>query len=507
MTIPTPRPSVEPARAVEPKAPARRWLVMTVLGIAQLMVVLDATIMNVALPSAQEALDISNADRQWVVTAYALAFGSLLLLGGRISDLIGRRASFMLGLVGFAGASAVGGAAQNFATLVGARVGQGVFAALLAPAALSLLTTTFHEPKERAKAFGIFGALAGTGGAVGLILGGSLTTYASWRWALYVNIVFAAVAFLGAMLVLPKVPRGVRPKLDLGGTVLASGGLFALVYGLARAETDGWSDDVTIFSLVLSSALLCSFVTWQRTLSRRGGHPLLPPSVLRDRNRAGSYLAMLVVGSGMFAVFLFLTYYLQTVMGYSAIRTGCAFLPMVGMIVIFSQLTNLVLLPRIGPRVLITLGMLIAALAMSDWTTIDADGDYATEVLPGFLVLGIGLGLIFSPAIQSAVSGVHRRDAGVASALVNTMQQVGGSIGIALLSTVAANAGEDRLGGRTPTPDLLADAAAHSYVVAFWWACAIFTGGAVLVGMLLRSGVPAPVPHGADAPDKAPVVS
>ncbi len=504
MSIPTPRPSADPARPAPPPPPARRWLVMAVLGVAQLMVVLDATIMNVALPSAQTALGISDSDRQWVVTAYALAFGSLLLLGGRISDLIGRRAAFLLGLVGFAAASAVGGAAQNFATLVSARVGQGVFAALLAPAALSLLTTTFTDPRERAKAFAIFGALAGTGGAVGLILGGSLTTYASWRWALYVNIAFAAIAFLGAVLLLPRIPRGERPKLDLVGTVLASGGLFALVFGLTRAETDGWSDDLTVFSLVACSALLCGFVTWQRTLSRRGGKPLLPPSILRNRDRAGSFLAMLVVGSGMFAVFLFLTYYLQTVMEYSAIRTGCAFLPMVAMIVAFSQLTNLVLLPRIGARVLITLGMLICALAMSDWTTIDADGDYATEVLPGFLVMGIGLGLVFSPAIQGAVSGVNPRDAGVASALVNTMQQVGGSIGIALLSTVAARAAEDRLDGRTPTPELLADAAAHSYVVAFWWACGILAGGAVLVGLLLRPGVPAPVSHGAGTPDKAP---
>jgi EmrB/QacA subfamily drug resistance transporter len=476
---------------------------MGVLGVAQLMVVLDATIMNVALPSAQRALKFSDADRQWVVTGYALAFGSLLLLGGRISDLIGRRTAFLLGLVGFAAASAVGGAAQSFGMLVAARAAQGVFAALLAPAALSLLTTTFTDPKERAKAFGIFGALAGTGGAIGLILGGSLTTYVSWRWALYVNIAFAGIAFLGATVLLPRIPRGVRPKLDIVGTVLASGGLFALVYGLARAETSGWSDDLTVFSLVLSSTLLASFVTWQRTLSRRGGQPLLPPSVVKDRNRAGSYLAVLFTGSGMFAVFLFLTFYLQTVMGYSAIRTGCAFLPMVGTIVITSQLANLVFLPRIGARILITLGMAIAALAMSDWTTIDAHGDYPTEVLPGFVVMGLGLGLVFSPAIQGAVSGVDRRDAGVASAMVNTMQQVGGSVGIALLSTIAGNAASDRPAGRTPTPALMADAAAHSYVVAFWWACGILLGGAVLVGCLLRPGLPAPAAAGTGAPDAA----
>jgi predicted MFS family arabinose efflux permease len=257
-----------------------------------------------------------------------------------------------------------------------------------------------------------------------------------------------------------------------------------------------------VLALVGSSALLTTFVAWQRTLSRRGGRPLLPPAIVRDRNRAGAFLAVLVTGSGMFAVFLFLTFYLQNVMGFSAIRTGCAFLPMVGTIIVMAQLSNLVFLPRVGPRLLVTVGMLICALAMSDWTTVDGSGQYASEVLPGFVVMGLGLGLVFSPAIQSAIAGVNPRDAGVASAMVNTMQQVGGAVGIALLSTIAGNAANDRLDGRPPTPALLADAAAHSYAVAFWWACGIFLGGAVVVGALFRSGPPASVSSGAGVPDK-----
>ena len=228
------------------RAHARRWLILAILGVAQLMVVLDATIMNVALPSAQTSLGFNDADRQWIVTAYALAFGSLLPLGGRLSDLLGRRTTFLVGLAGFAGASALGGAATNFATLVSARAAQGVFGALLAPAALSLLTTTFQDPKERAKAFAVFGALAGTGGAIGLLLGGALTTYVSWRWALYVNVAFAAVAFAGAAALLQKTARTGKVALDLWGTLTVSAGLFSLVYGFSNAETDGWANVTTI---------------------------------------------------------------------------------------------------------------------------------------------------------------------------------------------------------------------------------------------------------------------
>ncbi len=472
----TPAPALDEAA----RAHARRWLVLAVLGVAQLMVVLDATIMNVALPSAQTALGFSDTDRQWVVTAYALAFGSLLPLGGRLSDLLGRRTTFLVGLVGFAGASALGGAAQNFETLVTARALQGVFGALLAPAALSLLTTTFTDPKERAKAFAIFGALAGTGGAIGLLLGGALTTYASWRWAMYVNVAFAAVAFAGVVALLPKLARVGKVSLDLQGTLAVSAGLFSLVYGFSRAETDGWSNGVTIGFLIASVLLLAAFAV----LQTRVANPLLPPRVLMDRTRGGSYLAVLFTGAGMFAVFLFLTYYLQAIQGYSAIRTGVAFLPMVAALVVTAQVANLVLLRRVGARVLVTLGLAVSALGMSDFTVLSVDGEYATQVLPGLLVLGMGIGLVFAPAMQAAVSGVEARDAGVASAMVNTMQQVGGSVGLALLGTVAADSFTSHLGDGASAQQAMVE----SYVTAFWWASAIFAVGAVVVGFLLKSG-------------------
>ncbi len=364
MSIPTQRPPAQipaGADAAAERAHARRWLVLAVLGVAQLMVILDATVMNVALPSAQHDLGFSDGARQWVVTAYALSFGSLLLLGGRLSDLLGRRATFVVGLTGFGIASAIGGAAQNFEVLVGARALQGVFGALLAPAALSLLSTTFTDPKERGKAFGIFGALAGAGGAIGLLLGGALTTYASWRWAMYVNIAFAAVALVGAATLLPKhVRAGARQKLDVKGTLAVSAGLFGLVYGFSHAESAGWGDPVTLGFLAAGVALLVLF----GVLQTRVANPLLPPRVLLDRDRAASFAAVFIVGSGMFAVFLFLTYYLQATLGYSAVKTGVAFLPMVFALVVAASLSTAVLLRKIGARTLVTTGMVVAALGM-----------------------------------------------------------------------------------------------------------------------------------------------
>jgi EmrB/QacA subfamily drug resistance transporter len=485
-TIPNPRP------AVEDHAHARRWLVLAVLGVAQLMVVLDATIMNVALPSAQRALGFSDTDRQWVVTAYALSFGSLLLLGGRLGDLFGRRATFLAGLGGFAAASAVGGAATNFAMLVSARAAQGVFGALLAPAALGLLTTTFTDPRERAKAFGIFGALAGTGGAIGLLLGGALTTYVSWRWALYINLGFAAVAIAGVIALLPKFARTGAVRLDLFGTLTGSAGLFSLVYGLSHAETGGWGNGVTLGFLAAAAVLLVTFGRSQTTAA----HPLLPPRVVLDRNRAGSYLAMLVAGVAMFAVFLFLTYYLQATLGFSAIRTGVAFLPMVGSLIATAQVTSLVLVRQVSARVLVPMGMLIAALGMTVLAQISVSSGYSAHVLPGLMVMGMGIGLVFATAMQTAVAGIEARDAGVASAMVNTVQQIGGSVGIALLGTIAGHAGSAYLTGRgTPTPALLQAAAVHSYTTSFGWAGGILAVGGLLVGAVLspgRAAVPAP---------------
>jgi EmrB/QacA subfamily drug resistance transporter len=460
---------------------ARRWLILLLLGVAQLMVVLDATIVNIALPSAQHALGFSDDGRQWVVTAYALAFGSLLLLGGRIGDVFGRKRTFVVGLLGFAGASVLGGLAQSFGVLVGARALQGLFGALLAPAALSLLTTTFTEPGERAKAFGVFGAVAVGGAAIGLLLGGILTEYLNWRWCLYVNLVIAIPAALAAMPLLHNQAPAVKPQLDIPGTLTASTGLFAIVYGLANAQTHSWGDVLTVGMLAAGAILLSAFVAIQR----RTAHPLLPLRVVLDRDRGGAFLAMGLAGAGIFGVFLFLTYYMQQTLGFSPVETGLAFLPMTFAIVLTATSSSTKLLPRIGPRPLIGTGMLAAALGMLTLTSVGVDTAYATHVLPGIMIIGAGMGLVFSAALATATFGVEPSDAGVASAMVNTMQQVGGSIGTALLSTLAAAAVTSDLAGRTPDPALLASAAVHGYTTAFWWSAAIFAGGALLCTALL----------------------
>jgi EmrB/QacA subfamily drug resistance transporter len=465
---------------------ARRWLILGVLGLAQLMVVLDATIVNIAPPTAQKALAFSDSDRQWIVTAYALAFGSLLLLGGRIADVFGRKRTFLVGLVGFAAASALGGAAGSFEVLVAARALQGVFGALLAPAALSLLTTTFTRPDERGKAFGVFGAIAGAGGAVGLLLGGVLTEYLSWRWCLYVNLVFVAVAAVGGAVLLHHRKADTRPSLDWPGIVTASAGLFALVYGFSNAETYDWSDPMSWGFLVAGGVLLTLFA-WLQT---RVAHPLLPLRVLLDRNRGGSYLAVFVSGAGMFGVFLFLTYYAQASLHYSPTKTGLAFLPMVAALMVSATASTSVLIPRVGPKPLVTAGMVISAAGMAWLTWLDLDSTYVAHIMPPLVVLGIGFGLIMAPAMSGGTLGVEPSDAGVASATVNTSQQIGGSIGTALLNTLAASAAADYLATRQPTPEVIAQSMLESYHTAFWWSAAFFAAGAVICGLLLPAGVP-----------------
>lgn len=461
----------------------RRWLILGLLGLAQLMVVLDATIVNIALPSAQESLGFSDANRQWIITAYALAFGSLLLLGGRLSDLLGRKRVLITGLIGFAVSSAIGGAAQSFEVLVAARAAQGIFAALLAPAALSLLTTTFTDEKERNKAFGVYGAIAGTGGGIGLLMGGVLTEYLSWRWTMYVNLAFAVPAALGALSLLHNQIAERRPQLDVPGTLTATGGLFALVYGFASAESDGWGAPVTVAMFVVAAVLLTAFVL----IERRVAHPLLPLRVVLDRARGGAYVAMAIAGIGMFGVFLFLTYYLQTTLGFTPVQTGLAFLPMMGAVMLTATTATAVLLSRVGARPLVTLGMLLAAGAMVFLTGVGVDTAYASHVLPSLLAMGVGMGLIFAPAMNTATLGVDAGDAGVASAMVNTAQQVGGSIGTALLSTVAATAAANAANG-SQDPLVLAEAAVHSYTTAFWWSAGVFALGAVIAFTVLPGG-------------------
>ena len=467
-----------------PAAPIdRRWLVLVVVAIAQLMVVLDSTVVNIALPSAQRSLGFPNGDRQWVVTAYALAFGSLLLVGGRLGDMFSRKRVFITGLAGFAVSSAIGGAAVSFEMLVAARTLQGAFGAILAPSALGTLVSTFQDPRERGRAFGVFGSVAAGGGGVGLILGGVLTQYLSWRWTLYINLVFAAIAIAGALAFMRSSRPAIRPRMDYPGAVLACAGLFLIVFGFSHAETAGWTAALTIGSLVLGAVLLAAFVVAEQ----RSSHPLLPLHVILDRTRGGSYVAVFLSGIAIFGVFLFLTYYLQTVKGYSPVTSGLAFLPMIGCILLSSNVSSIVALPRLGPRVLITTGMLFGAGAMTYLAQLTVTSSYAGGVLPALLIMGLGFGMIFSPAINTATAGVQRQDSGVASALVNTMQQVGGSIGTALLSTIALTATASYLAAHHAGPLAPAIAATHGYTTAFAVSAGIFGLGVILAIVLLPS--------------------
>jgi EmrB/QacA subfamily drug resistance transporter len=464
-------------------APSRRWLTLVVVGLAQLMVVLDNTVVNIALPDAQLDLGFDNGDRQWIITAYSLAFGSLLLLGGRIGDLIGRKRTFIIGLIGFALASALGGAADSFGLLVAARALQGAFGAMLAPTALAVLTTTFTIPKERARAFGVFGAIAGAGGAVGLLLGGFLTEQFSWRWALYINVVIAVVAVIGAVVFVANAHRtGPRPKLDVPGTVLVSGALFSIVYGFSNAETDGWDSPLSWGFIAASVVLLAAFVLWQR----RAAHPLLPLEILKDRNRSAAYSAVLIAGAGMFGIFLFVTYYVQTTLDFSPMQTGLAFLPMILALVLAAQLGTNIFVPRFGPKIMVPVGLTIMALGMVLFTRLGVDSNYFPEIFLPLVVLGLGMGSTMPAAMQTATLGVDRQYAGVASALVNTSQQVGGSIGVALLNTLAATAFTDYLADHTASASVAAEAAVHSYATAYWWSAAFFAFGAVLTAFVFR---------------------
>ncbi len=463
-----------------PTAPAdRRWWVLAVVAVAQLMVVLDSTIVNIALPSAQHALGFANSDRQWVVTAYALSFGSLLLVGGRLGDMYSRQRVLITGLIGFAVASAIGGAAVSFVMLVVARALQGAFGAILAPAALGTLVSTFQDPTERRRAFAVFGSVAVGGGAVGLILGGVLTQYLSWRYTLFVNLLFAAIAVAGALAYIRGSRPANPPRMDWPGAVLACAGLFLIVFGFSRAETAGWTAALTLGSLILGAVLLTAFVVAER----RSSHPLLPLRVILDRTRGGSYVAVGITGISLFAIFLFLTFYMQQVKGYSPLTTGLLFLPLVAGILVASTLYSV--LPPVGPRLLVTAGMLLGAGGTAYLAQLTVTSSYLGGVLPPLIIMGLGFGLIFASAVNSATAGVPVQDSGVASALVNTMQQVGGSVGISVLSTITATATTSYLVAHHTGPQAQAAAATHGYTLAFAISAALLGLGAILAILML----------------------
>jgi len=444
------------------------------------MVVLDNTIVNVALPSAQAGLGFGTDGRPWIVTAYALAFGALLLPGGRISDMLGCRRAFITGLAGFAAASAVGGAATGFTMLVAARAVQGAFGALLAPTVLALMTETFPGGRTRAKAFAILSAITAAGGVIGLFLGGFLTEYLNWRWTMYVNAVFAAAAITGGLVLLERghKVRGVR--IDLPSAALSGAGLLAIVFGFARAEVRGWSSGIVAGSLTGGVLLLCLFVLRQRTAVA----PLLPLRILRDRARAAAYVSRFTASAGNFAVTFFLTFILQANFGLSPLLTGVAVTPMAVGIVSASNLLGARLLPRLGIRPLGITGLLLSAAGLAWLALLGTSTSYWTGILPPLYLFGAGQGLTTIVAMSTATLNLEPADVGVASATVNVMQQVGGSLGTALLSSIAATA---TAGYLLAHPGQHAAAAFHGDDIAFAVAAALFTAAAVAFAVLTRA--------------------
>ncbi len=487
-----------PARPPDRASPRRKTLILAIIAVAQLMVILDASIVNVALPDAQADLGISDANRQWVVTAYALAFGGLLLLGGRIADFFGRRRTFVLGAVGFAGASAVGGVASSELMLFAARGLQGAFAALLAPAALSLLTTNFPSGPERARAFAVYGAVSGGGAAVGLLLGGVLTEYLNWRWTLLVNIPIAAAAALAAVRFVPESRASGSTRYDVPGAVTATAGLAALVYGFTEAES-GWGSTTTLGFIAAGVGLLIGFVL----IERRSTYPLLPLRIPLDRTRGGAYLTAIAVGGALGGAFLFLVYYLQSVLGYSAIESGLASLPIaVGVIVTAAVGGRLI--AAAGPRLAMTAGALMGAGALFALSQLGSDSSFLTHVLPAEALLGVGVATVMIPLTNVATLGVRGDDAGAASALTNASQQVGMSLGVALVNTFYATAVADSLAANGPGPAARRDALVEGYTTAFGWG-ALFMLAAAAIALLVITARKADVPTAADVPTPEPV--
>jgi EmrB/QacA subfamily drug resistance transporter len=461
-----------------------RWRTLFVVAISQLMVVLDSSIVNIAIPSAKLDLGITDANQQWVITAYTLAFGSLLLLGGRIGDFMGRKKIFLIGLIGFAGASALGGIASTQGLLFGARALQGVFAALLAPAALAIISVTFTVPTERAKAFGVMGAISGGGAAIGLIVGGTLTEFFSWRWCLGVNVPIAVIAFFLATRFVHESKADGNRSYDIPGVITATAGLFSLTYGFNQAATSGWSDGLTLGFLGAAVILLVVFVV----IESKVANPLMPLRVITDRNRGGSYLGSLVVGAGLFSMFLFLGLYLQVILGYSPLKSGFAFLPFTAGIIIFAGIASQ-LLPKFGPKPLMIPGLIAASLGLLFLSNITPETSYLTHVMPALLIMSSGMALVFIPLTTTSLHGVGNHDTGVASAMVNTSQQIGGSLGTALLNTVAATATATYATANSALGDKVqAYAMTHGFTVAFKFSALLLFIGAVVLFFFINIG-------------------
>ena len=468
-----------------------RWKTLLILGISQLMVVLDSSIVNIAIPSAKVDLGISDVNQQWVVTAYTLAFGSLLLIGGRIGDFFGRKRIFIIGLLGFAAVSGLGGLAQSQGQLFAARAAQGVFGALLAPAVLSIISVTFLDPKERAKAFGVIGAISGGGAAIGLILGGTLTEFFSWRWCLGVNVPIAMVAGTLAFKFLHESRAQGDHSFDIPSVLTSTAGLFSLVYGFNRAATDGWTDTKTLIFFAAAVVLILLFLF----IEKRAEHPLMPIRVIAERNRGGSYLGSLVVGAGLFSMFLFLGLYFQVIRGFTPLRSGFAFLPFsIGIIVTAGIVAQL--LPKFGPKPLMTSGLVAASGGLFYLSMINPTSNYWTHIFPCLIIMSSGMAFVFIPITSTALHGVGNRDTGVASAVLNTSQQIGGSLGTALLNTVAATAATNYIASHQSMGQAAQIAGmVHGYTSAFKVGASLLLVGALLVALFINIGKEAVVEH------------
>jgi EmrB/QacA subfamily drug resistance transporter len=458
-------------------SPHLKWFGLALLSVVQFMVVLDIAIVNVALPSIQADLNFSQANLQWVISAYALAFGGFLLLGGRTADILGRRRVFVVGLLAFAFGSLLAGLAWSEASLIGARAIQGLGAAAISPAALAILMTSFKEGRERNIALGVWGAVGGFGAAAGVLLGGLLTDALSWEWIFYVNIPVA----LGALALVPLLLRESRDSrirtFDTLGAVLITGGLSVLVLAITQGNEWGWDSGRTIGVFALSAAMLVGFVVWEN----RVAEPLMRFGILRTKTVLGANVSGLILGTALFSMFLMLTLYMQQVLGYSAMKTGVAYLAVAGTSIIWANVAA-ALVGKVGVRPLIATGMALLTVGMLLFTRIDVDGSYATDLLPGFLIVALGMALCFVPISIAALAGVQQEEAGLASGLINTTQQIGGALGIALLSSVAISQTEDKLGTGTAVPEAMVS----GFQAAFWVGAVIAAAGVVAALVLIR---------------------
>ncbi|QEV62145.1 MFS transporter [Streptomyces spectabilis] len=465
---------------------AKRWWTLPVVSLAQLMVVLDATIVNIALPSAQQDLGMTDADRHWVITAYALAFGGLLLVGGRVCGALGHRRAFTIGLVGFALASALGGAAGNAGTLFAARAGQGVFAALLAPAALSLLILTFTDARERGKAFGVFAGVGAGGAALGVVAGGLLTEYADWRWCLYINIPMAAIALIGIPMILRDRPSGDLRNLDVPGVLLSAAGLVALVYGFTQAEPHGWGDPKVLALLIGGVLLLALFVL----VEAKSPKALLPLHILVHKARGTAFVSVCVMFIAMFGFYLFVSYYTQTILGYSPVKAGMTLLvnavsTTVGAMLIAGKLHR-----KVSANVLIAGSLLSAAAGMAILTQLEVDSSnvFWVYLTPSMILTGIGLGTLLAAATNMATAELDYTEAGVASAAYNTVQQVGAAFGTALLNSIATSVTTSYLKDHGNRPEAFNAGTVHGYTVALWVAFGVLVCGALAVALFAKGG-------------------